>query len=120
MSEIGFSLSAKRFPNSIGEYLRDQFFNQDNGELGCYSTFDIRNDVFQLPDEREDINDSEIDEFEFQEVYKCFEKNVDGNHVVMRYCWDEGDGTLEFVFDNGDGLINTDCKKIHDWEYLEV
>ena len=38
-------------PNLVGEILRDQFFKQDkeNGNLGCHSTFELREDVIKLP-----------------------------------------------------------------------
>ena len=37
-------------PNLIGEILRDKFFKQDkeNGKFGCYSTFELRENVVEL------------------------------------------------------------------------
>jgi hypothetical protein len=100
----------KEHPNIVGELLRNEFFNQYNGKLGCYSTFDVNTDVKDLP--RETVFGVDDDEI----MYNVFEKTVDGQRVVMKYYWD-GDGTLEFHFEDGNFISNDDCKKDYVWEY---
>jgi len=91
-------------PNVIGEYLRDQFFDQSKGK-GCYDTFDVRDDVTELPVE-----------YDYDERWYVYEKDVNGTHVIMKWYWD-GDGTLEFYFDDGTDITNDDCKKSHTWSW---
>jgi len=38
--------------------------------------------------------------------------------IECRYFWD-GDGTLIFILPEGKYLINTDCKKDHDWRCVD-
>ncbi len=38
--------------------------------------------------------------------------------IECRYYWD-GDGTLIFILPGGKYLINTDCKKDHDWRCVD-
>jgi len=99
-------------PNELGESLRNAFFNQNENNFGCYSTFELREDVEELPEE--------IVELSFYNTYtvpvRCFSKLVDNKKVIMKYWWD-GDGTLEFHFEDGSYLYNGDCKKDYVWEY---
>jgi hypothetical protein len=105
------SIDIENNPDAVGEFLRNEFFDQSKGERGCYSTFEIRPDVIKLKDEPvEDCGD----EFTYQ-VYK---KIVQERNVLMKYYWD-GDGTLEFHFTDRSMLINTDCKKDYTWDYIE-
>jgi len=96
-------------PNVIGEHLRDEFFD---GERGCYYTFDLKNDVTELPNE---LVDSEDDSLE----YNVSQKNINNENIVMKYYWD-GDGCLEFHWSDGTVLINTDCKKDHGWRFTDI
>ena len=103
-------LNPRDNPNDLGEYLRNEFFNQDKGEYGCYSTFEIRSGVKKLP--------SESIEYEYKLEYFVFEKIVLNSKVIMKYFWD-GDGTLEFHFDDETYLYNGDCKKDYRWVYMD-
>jgi hypothetical protein len=94
-------------PDIIGELLRGKFFNQDNGKLGCYSTFELNNGVVKLPDG-----------FDEESELKTTRAKMDD--VEMEYFWD-GDGELTFYlshFPNQKVLINSDCKKSHGWKLL--
>lgn len=105
--------------NQLGEALRNEFFQQDLREgafgqvvpsFGCYSTFELRDGVEELPDE-DVYNGDEIDEYN---VWTCAKKIIQGKEVKMRYYWD-GDGTLQFILPRGWVLENTDCKKNNHW-----
>lgn len=98
-------LSLIQDPNVIGEILRDKFFKQDreNGKLGCYSTFELREDVKQLPDENN-----------YDEGINVTVSKLDD--VIMKYYWC-GDGTLQFFFDDGQILSNYDAKKTYNWGF---
>jgi len=107
-----FKISPKTHPNIVGEYLRDQFFDQSNDLRGCYSTFELMPDVIQLDEER--VLDCEDGTYFYQVSQKLI-----GNKIVwMKYYWD-GDGVLEFHFENGSKLINNDCKKDYVWQYYK-
>ena len=104
---------ATQNPNALGELLRNEFFNQDNGDLGCYSTFDLREDVTGI--EEREITEEAGAEWEFKEIWTIAHKIIDGKIVTMRYYWD-GDGYLDFTFPGGFVLLNRDCKKTYNWE----
>lgn len=92
--------------DALGEYLRNQFFDQSQG-LGCYSSFEMREDVI-------DLDPSPVENFE-EMMWQNYEKEVVGiGKVKMRFFWD-GDGTLEFVLPSGEVLSNSDCKKNFNW-----
>lgn len=93
----------------IGEYLRDLFFDQSSGQIGCYSTFAVNDWVERISD------DVRYDEYmEEDEIWYRFRTDAAGCLVTMEYHWD-GDGTLRFLF--GDYILeNTDCKKSYGWE----
>lgn len=99
-------------PDAVGEFLRDQFFVQwENGKrkgTGCYSTFELQPDVTVLPKEPVD-DDPDM-------YYDVALKNVQGEQIKMRYYWD-GDGLLQFIFEDGVVLENDDCKKDYGWEW---
>lgn len=108
-----FSEQKQRVYNLLGEYLRNHFFDQDDGYYGCYSTFDVRGDVKEL--EREPVHywdDDDVIDF----YWHVFEKIMDDEIVKMRYYWD-GDGTLQFIFEDGSMIANTDCKCDYNWYY---
>lgn len=98
-------------PNCLGEVLRDKFFAQiRTGDIfkqtfGCYDCFEYRNDVISLPD----ILDENLE---------CSWHCAKLDDIEMRYYWD-GDGTLEFIFPNGDILSNDDCKKNNRWKWYK-
>jgi hypothetical protein len=96
-----------------GELLRDLFFDQ-KGELGCYSTFDLKKGVVDAgrtpiqmvgPDEK-----IEDDNYYFYNKFVHFNTGIE-----MRYFWN-GDGELIFILPNQTVFANTDCKKTHDWK----
>lgn len=101
-------------PNTVGEYLRDIFFDTKGGTLyGCYTTFDVRSEVNSLPPEPVIYFDGE-QEFEDEDnVWTVYEFLG----IKMRYYWD-GDGTLEFILRDGRHLSNDDCKKSNRWEWI--
>lgn len=104
-------------PDMVGELLRQEFFKEEYEtylgkkyrKTGCYSTFNLAEGVEELPDEPVDPN------YPSDGTYHVSKKIVDGRVVIMKYWWD-GDGTLEFHFEDGSLLCNNDCKKDHDWE----
>ena len=95
-------------PNLVGEILRDRFFKQNRelGIFGCYTTFNLRDDVVKLEDE---VN---LEYGYENEGVKVTCAKLDD--IVMKYFWC-GDGTLTFHFPNGEILENDDCKKDHGW-----
>jgi hypothetical protein len=111
------NLNPKTDPNLLGEALRDEFFVQEEKQtkfgkyrqLGCYDTFEIKDDVTPLPDELLD-NDYPEDGY-----YHVFSKLIENQEVIMKYFWD-GDGELEFFFEGG-FIWNDDCKKTHGWQF---
>lgn len=90
--------------NALGEILRDAFFDQRGyAEVGCYTTFDLREDVEFLG-------------YTTYDGEKCpvYQKQ----DIKMTFYWD-GDGTLAFRFPDGSLLENSDCKKDHEWRWIE-
>lgn len=105
--------------NELGEILRNEFFNQDGGDFGCYSTFELRSDVKELPNDV--VLFEEGTDLQFKEIWTCAEKVIDEKVVKMAYFWD-GDGVLTFEIPIEGGsvvLANTDCKKNYHWTILE-
>ena len=92
--------------NSVGEFLRSQFWDQSGDKYGCYSTFTYRDGVEALPLEV----DGEGTDWEIK--WQC----ARWNGVECRWYWD-GDGVLQFIFPDGSVLENSDCKKDYTWEW---
>jgi hypothetical protein len=105
----------ERDVDALGEALRNEFFNQDKGEFGCYSTFELRDGVFQETKFIEGIDEEEDSWYEI--AWTSAKKYVSDTLVEMRYYWD-GDGYLSFHFLDGTAIANSDCKKSHGW-YLQ-
>jgi hypothetical protein len=117
--KITIEFDSKTEPCAVGEYLREQFFNQREG-LGCYETFTLNSGVLPLPKqpvpswasgELDDPilgYDADMGEFTRAEL----------NGVIMEHYWD-GDGFLAFILDDGSYLVNSDCKKRYRWESYE-
>jgi hypothetical protein len=113
------NLNPKTNPDLLGETLRDEFFKQelkhtrygDYRQLGCYDTFELKDDVTPLPDELLD------EEYPEDGSYHVFKKMVDGQEIIMKYFWD-GDGELEFFFKGG-MISNDDCKKTYGWTFYD-
>jgi hypothetical protein len=111
-------------PNVLGEYFRELFFKQDRTHstkptLGCYNTFDLKNNVQPLDDE---LLDPQYPQDGKYSVYSTLFYSPGHNRsikVIMKYYWG-GDGTLEFHFKDINAecyLLNTDCKKTNVWEW---
>ncbi len=113
-------------PDAVGEFLRSSFFDEKKieynekemeyglnsyREVGCYSTFEWRPDVEPLEELPIDPDDPDI----FEDM-KWTRGQKDG--IECRYYWD-GDGVLAFKLPDGKWLVNTDCKKDHDWRIVE-
>ena len=121
-------------PDALGEILRAWAF--PGNEYGCYSTFEVREDLMPVragrrefeflwgrpfDDEKNDINGwCSIDAEEIERV-RWF-KHPSG--IEMGWHWD-GDGTLAFFipelideYHNG-CVVNSDCKKDYGWEFGE-
>ena len=109
-------------PNSLGEFLRNRYFDQnpdgsgDDWSFGCYNTFDLREGLVKEHISKGDC--WKLLGWEEDDVtptgYSFIER---GGIVDMVYAWD-GDGMI--VFRISDGLltrtiINTDCKKNYNW-----
>lgn len=103
-----------RDANALGEAFRNEFFNQDKGEFGCYSTFELRQGVFGERKQKETFD--EDDEWRIEVEWTIAHKYIDNKFVTMRYYWD-GDGYLSFDLPNGLTLANSDCKKNHGWYF---
>ena len=98
-------------PNLIGEILRDKFFKQDkeNGKFGCYSTFELRENVVELLGKRDF-------DYGFENIgvtVTCAQLE----DVVMTY-FSDGDLNLEFYFPDGKILSNDDAKKSENWNFF--
>lgn len=106
-----YRYSPEAHPDELGEALRNEFFNQDTGNFGCYSTFELRDGIEELPQE---LFDHDWGDYKIK--INVFRKIIDRKKVIMKYWWD-GDGTLEFHFEDGSYLYNGDCKKDYVWEY---
>ena len=111
--KVQYEVTPEENPNVVGEYLRDQFFNQSKGKRGCYSTFESNENVVEL--DKESI-DEDYDNLNI--YYHVFSKEIDNEKIIMKYYWD-GDGTLEFHFEDGTQIFNNDCKKDYCWEFLD-
>jgi hypothetical protein len=94
--------------NELGEWLRDEFFDQSFG-LGCYGNFVMREGVKHLGEE------NIFDEGECVGKDRIYEKEIDGQIFMMKYSWD-GDGYLEFTLPDGSEIRNSDCKKTNRWK----
>lgn len=92
-------------PCVVGEFLRDKFWDQSKG-YGCYGSFDYNNDVIELSSFKEKHNSYEL---EWQ--------RAKWNDIECSWFWD-GDGTIEFIFPDGSKLVNPDCKKDYEWEWI--
>ena len=113
-------IDSERNPDAVGEFLRSSFFDEKNvesrwgdyRETGCYQTFDWRADVEPLDSLPVDQEASlgEDPGMEWTRGQK------DG--IECRWYWD-GDGTLAFHLPDGKWLVNTDCKKDHDWSLVD-
>lgn len=101
-------------PDTVGEFCRDRFFNQSDGKLGCYSTFDLRSSVYSLPKVK-DVDGLVWHRAALKDL--CNEQH--GELTIMEYMWD-GDGCLRFIFSNGAILENTDCKHTNGWEWVDI
>jgi hypothetical protein len=96
--------------DAVGEHLRGFFFDQTEGQ-GCYESFKLNEGVSLL--------DPQILQ---EETWTCASlvyrgNTICGERIKMMYHWD-GDGTLIFIFNDGSGIYNNDCKKDHTWRYL--
>jgi hypothetical protein len=101
-------------PDAIGECLRNIFFVEEYDyigvgsgfcnfkyrQLGCYRTFEVKQEVQELPK---------------RGAWFCY---LHPNGIEMRYFWD-GDGYLAFIFPDGRVLINSDCKCTYGWEWQD-
>lgn len=110
LSQIILDLTSD--PNLIGEILRDKFFKQDkeNGKFGCYSTFELRENVVELLGKRNF-------DYGFENIgvtVTCAQLE----DVVMTY-FSDGDLNLEFYFPNGKILSNDDAKKDSVWKWVK-
>lgn len=95
----------KDSPNIIGEFLRGRFWPpQKEYDFGCYSTFEYGSGVKELPSRPVEVDDI----FEW--------KRAEWEGIICEWYWD-GDGVLRFILPSGAKVINTDCKKEHNWEW---
>ncbi len=97
-------------PDAVGEYLRSMFFQQEDGLIGCYSSFVWDPNVRHLKPLIVDCSDSCL----WARGERAFLEGDSARFVECRYYWD-GDGTLVFLFLDGTELVNHDCKKDHGW-----
>lgn len=122
-------------PNTYGECLRSRFFDEtpepievckEYHKVGCYSSFTWQKDVIPLPqvpveDEHNHLEGVEPEELcwacsNYYGFWTRGKLDLPEGSVECRYYWD-GDGTLEFIFEDGSRLINNDCKKDHEWHF---
>lgn len=105
-------------PNALGEYFRNEFYTQYEGDRylgrGGYSSVELQLDVTTHDKEKRGEQEDG-----WEELWSVYSKYIEGEHVIMKLYWD-GDGTMEFHFDDGNTLINTDCKKDYTWEWYEI
>ncbi len=109
-------------PDSVGELLRSKFFKANGvDEIGCYTTFEWRDDVEPLPS----VPVAQHNHHPEVKAHDYCEACAGGNEmytrgrkegIECRWFWD-GDGTLAFMIPGSDEwLFNSDCKKSHGWE----
>ena len=130
MASFNIQINAKDNPNLVGEYLRHLFFKQDrvgpNYTFGCYSTFDLRENVVERPkqpvpewghsDDPDKLITFADETCEYH--FTCAElESIDGT-IKMLYYWD-GDGFLSFILPDGSYLYNDDCKKDYGWKIVD-
>jgi hypothetical protein len=126
--------------NSLGEFLRAATFREHgtgpngNWNYGCYTCFEFHKEAEPM-DEREREEYWYSFENEGPPYNEAIERakeatelgsgcifELDGYKIECCYYWD-GDGTLSFkIYNDPDtplaSIINTDCKKPHEWEHL--
>ena len=118
-------------PDVLGEFLRDYFFDQSENNLGCYSTFDVRDGIEKIPFDEEHFY-MLFGRYPGDYVDPCF--GFDDNEVLehgsayydpktnttMCYYWD-GDGSLAFKLHTKPNKVlvvyNDDCKHKYGWEF---
>jgi len=110
--DINIRKLAENNPDVAGELLRELFFDQSKkNTLGCYNTFELKEGLTTY---QEDMDD---------EKWTVCIQHFDDLSIFMKYHWD-GDGTLLFEHypeldgDDDWGLINDDCKKTGNWEFI--
>lgn len=115
--KITLEVDPENNPMAVGELLRDLFFNQDRNEgiMGCYDTFDVREGVEELP---KTPVDEEAEDNEWKVWWHNFQKKFNDQTIKMSWFWD-GDGELCFIFEDGSALVNSDCKKDYCWTFYK-
>ena len=101
----------------VGEWLRRRFFDEKmlpDGyrTYGCYSEFDVKDDVVELPQVPVSWPD---EDWPSDLMWKCYSLELPEGTVYLRWYWD-GDGILEFQLPDGTVFHNGDCKKDYEWE----
>jgi len=114
--------------NTLGELLRENFWDQSDDTLGCYSSFNYREGVIEStiktyainffgPDDLEDWDDY-AEEASHLDMHQAYRLIGDGIAIDCYWYWD-GDGVLAFrIMQRGRvirTIINTDCKKTYEW-----
>lgn len=118
-------------PDAVGEFLRSSFFDEKDREAewggyrdtGCYTTFDWREDVEELPQERVWSDQKLLADVGSEALIADCDRQLmwirgRKNQIECRWYWD-GDGTLAFHLPDGKWLVNHDCKKDHDWNLVD-
>lgn len=125
--EIDVLALARKYdnPDILGEVLRDYVFMPDgSGSYGCYSTFATRDDFKPVEPEspvgrrllKALYLDRDGDDEDVAWIIQAATLLSDGR-IHCGWYWD-GDGVLAFLVD-GVGVVNTDCKKAHEWEWVK-
>lgn len=124
--------------NEFGEALRHYCFVGNSQDYGCYTTFNLIKELKEVKCGKifEETKKAIVPEFEDSlqvHYFKLEEKDCwiaygdpEENPCRMKICepyeiicaWEwNGDGTLYFRFNNRK-VINTDCKKDYEWEWI--
>lgn len=106
--KLNISIDPRKHPNHCGELLRGLFFAET---VGGYTCCEWDKNVKPLPKEKVEFDDDL--------VYTCGQLTIDNHLVKCRWYWD-GDGTLQFFFEDGSVLQNTDCKKDYVWKWFSA
>lgn len=96
----------KRSVDHVGELLRAEFFKP--------STWSFEDDVSSSTQnvEKDSEDGNGIEDF----TMFIGRKEIEGERITCTWYWDE-DYFLEFEFEDGSSLCNTDAKKEHGWFY---
>lgn len=105
-------------PDAFGEIIRDYaFVTQNENDIGCYDTFDLRKSFKPIPIKSE-LGKKMIEIMQAELPYDTPQLFTNG-HFFVGWWWD-GDGTLVVGCRHQNAYkfaVNEDCKKTYFWKW---